>query len=208
MAFKIRNLSAPVLDRISPLHGAHTILSSPLTRAIRHSVFATAVLVSNVAYAQQFASKPGDVTALDCSEATGSRIKRAERKTSQPAFTPTPGDIKAHGLTPLGDVIQNLAMQVSSINATYDNGDSGETRISLRNLGLNRTLVLINGKRWAGGTEALSSRVDLGGGILNAPPQQSTEPVVGGRIRAAIRTVPAISANPGALWISGYAKLQ
>ena len=183
-------------------------MSSPLTRAIRHSVFLTTTLVANIAYAQTSAPKSGDVTTPDCCEVTGSKIKTTGLEAFQPLVMLPRADIQAQGLSCLDDVIQNLTAQVPSINATYDNGDSRETRISLRNLGSNRTLVLINRKRWAGGTEALSSRVDLGGGILNALPQQSTAPVVGGRIRAASRTVPAISTDSGSLWISGHAKLQ
>ncbi len=93
-------------------------------------------------------------------EITGSRIKRIDSETSQPIFTLTRQDIEAQGLTSVGDVIQNLSSNGSALNSTFNNGGNGETRVSLRNLGSNRTLVLVNGKRWVGGT-GLGGAVDL-----------------------------------------------
>ncbi|MEO8365482.1 MAG: TonB-dependent receptor [Pseudoxanthomonas sp.] len=141
------------------------MLNSPLTRAIRQSLFAsslvTTALFANTAYAQDSAPKSGDTDTLDRIVVTGSKIKRTDLETSQPVFTMSREDIQAQGLTSVGDVIQNLTAQGSSLNTTYNNGGTGETTVSLRNLGSNRTLVLVNGKRWVGGTGGLSSRVDL-----------------------------------------------
>ncbi|MEG3792726.1 TonB-dependent receptor plug domain-containing protein, partial [Lysobacter sp. CCNWLW3] len=91
---------------------------------------------------------------------TGSRIKRADIETSQPIFSLSREDITAQGLTSVGDVIQNITANGSTLNSTFNNGGNGETRVSLRNLGSNRTLVLVNGKRWVGGT-GLGGAVDL-----------------------------------------------
>jgi iron complex outermembrane recepter protein len=93
-------------------------------------------------------------------EITGSRIKRIEAETSQPVYSISKEDIAAQGLTSVGDVIQNLSSNGSALNTTFNNGGNGETRVSLRNLGSNRTLVLVNGKRWVGGT-GLGGAVDL-----------------------------------------------
>jgi iron complex outermembrane receptor protein len=57
-------------------------------------------------------------------------------------------------------VIQNITANGSTLNSTFNNGGNGETRVSLRNLGSNRTLVLVNGRRWVGGT-GLGGAVDL-----------------------------------------------
>jgi len=93
-------------------------------------------------------------------EVTGSKIKRLDAETSQPIFTLDRADIQAQGLTSIGDVIQNLTANGSTLNSTFNNGGNGETRVSLRNLGSERTLVLINGRRWVGGT-GLGGAVDL-----------------------------------------------
>ncbi len=99
-------------------------------------------------------------TTLDRIEITGSRIKRADVETSQPVFSMSREDIQAQGLTSIGDVLQNLSANGSTLNSTYNNGGNGETRVSLRNLGSNRTLVLVNGRRWVAGT-GLGGATDL-----------------------------------------------
>ena len=97
---------------------------------------------------------------LERIEITGSRIKRVDTETTQPIFTLKREDILAQGLTSVGDVIQNITANGSALNTTYNNGGNGETRVSLRNLGSGRTLVLVNGRRWVGGT-GLGGAVDL-----------------------------------------------
>ena len=113
---------------------------------------------TGVAFAQE--AQQEETTTLDRIEVTGSRIKRAEVETSQPIFTLDRADIQAQGLTSVGDVIQNITSNGSTLNTTYNNGGNGETRVSLRNLGSSRTLVLVNGRRWVGGT-GLGGAVDL-----------------------------------------------
>lgn len=117
----------------------------------------SASMGTGVAMAQD---APADATTLDRVEVTGSRIKRAELETSQPVFSLNREEIQAQGLTSVGDVIQNLTANGSALNSTFNNGGNGETRVSLRNLGSSRTLVLVNGRRWVGGT-GLGGAVDL-----------------------------------------------
>ncbi|MFD0739787.1 TonB-dependent receptor domain-containing protein [Lysobacter koreensis] len=101
-----------------------------------------------------------DTTTLDRIEVTGSRIKRADVETSQPIFSLSRDDITAQGLTSVGDVIQNITTNGSALNSGFNNAGNGETQVSLRSLGSNRTLVLVNGRRWVGGT-GLGGAVDL-----------------------------------------------
>ncbi|MDQ3287685.1 MAG: TonB-dependent receptor [Pseudomonadota bacterium] len=135
------------------------------------AVGATAAVGTGVAFAQDAAPAPAEqeATTLDRIQVTGSRISRTDIETSQPVFTLSREDITAQGLTSVGDVIQNITSSGSTLNSTYNNGGNGETRISLRNLGSNRTLVLVNGRRWVGGT-------GLGGAIdLNTIPTAAVE---------------------------------
>jgi len=108
---------------------------------------------TGAAYAQE-------TQTLDKIEVTGSRIKRADVESSQPVFTMSREQIQAQGQTSIGDIIQNIATSGSTLNSTYNNGGNGETRVNLRNLGSSRTLVLVNGRRWVGGT-GLGGAVDL-----------------------------------------------
>ena len=125
------------------------------------AVGTTALAGTGVAFAQEAApAGVEDATTLDRVEVTGSRIRRAEVATSQPVFTLNREEIQAQGLTSIGDVIQNLTANGSALNSTFNNGGNGETRVSLRNLGSSRTLVLVNGRRWVGGT-GLGGAVDL-----------------------------------------------
>lgn len=102
----------------------------------------------------------GEPVTLDRIEVTGSRIKRTDLETSQPIFSLNREEIQAQGLTSVGDVIQNLTANGSALNTQVNNGGNGETQVTLRNLGSNRTLVLVNGRRWVGGT-GLGGAVDL-----------------------------------------------
>ena len=78
----------------------------------------------------------------------------------------------AQGLTSVGDVIQNITANGSTLNTTFNNGGNGDTGVSLRNLGANRTLVLVNGRRWVGG----ASGTGLGGQVdLNSIPTAAVE---------------------------------
>ncbi|KQZ60261.1 MULTISPECIES: TonB-dependent receptor [unclassified Lysobacter] len=132
-----------------------TQLRDAITFAL--AVGATAAAGTGVAFAQETEK---EATTLDRIEVTGSRIKRTDIETSQPVFSLSRDDIQAQGLTSVGDVIQNITANGSTLNSTFNNGGNGETRVSLRNLGSNRTLVLVNGRRWVGGT-GLGGAVDL-----------------------------------------------
>ncbi|MBB1088202.1 TonB-dependent receptor [Lysobacter sp. SG-8] len=131
-----------------------TQLRDAITIAL--AVGATAAAGTGVAVAQE----TEQATTLDRIEVTGSRIKRTDIETSQPIFSLSREDISAQGLTSVGDVIQNISANGSTLNTTQNNGGNGETRVNLRNLGSNRTLVLVNGRRWVGGT-GLGGAVDL-----------------------------------------------
>lgn len=133
--------------------------TNKLAGAIKFALFVGAA--SSVASVSAFAQeKEEEAKSLDRVEVTGSRIKRADVEGSQPVFSLDREAIEAQGLTSIGDVIQNLTANGSTLNSTFNNGGNGETRVSLRNLGSNRTLVLVNGRRWVGGT-GLGGAVDL-----------------------------------------------
>lgn len=112
------------------------------------------------ALAQDTEAQGGETTELKAVVVTGSRIKRTDLETSQPVFTLSREDIEAQGRTSIGDVIQNLTSTGAALNTKVNSGGSGQNRVSLRNLGSNRTLILINGRRWVGGT-GLNGEVDL-----------------------------------------------
>ncbi|MFZ5657381.1 MAG: TonB-dependent receptor domain-containing protein [Pseudomonadota bacterium] len=138
-----------------------TFKTTKLRDAISFAIAVGALAGTGAAFAQDPAPADQEGTnELERVTVTGSRIRRAEVETSQPIFQLKREEIQAQGLTSVGDVIQNISANGSALNSTFNNGGNGETRVSLRNLGSNRTLVLVNGRRWVGGT-GLGGAVDL-----------------------------------------------
>ena len=82
---------------------------------------------------------------------TGSNIKRVDAETAAPVQTLTREDIQASGLQTIQDVVRQItANNNGSISPSFTNGFSASgTAVSLRGLGPNNTLVLVNGRRMA-----------------------------------------------------------
>lgn len=92
---------------------------------------------------------------------TGSRIKGDVNESTAPVIILAKAEIQQKGLASIGDVLQTLTVQSNAINTQANNGGDGSTRISLRGLGSNRTLVLVNGRRFVPGGTGANSSVDL-----------------------------------------------
>jgi iron complex outermembrane receptor protein len=84
-------------------------------------------------------------------EVTGTRIKRTDVETAQPVTILTATQLKATGLTSIGDILQTVSQSGAALNTTFNNGGNGRTNIDLRFLGANRVLVLVDGRRWIPG---------------------------------------------------------
>lgn len=85
-------------------------------------------------------------------EVTGSNIRRADSETASPIQVINKDEIDRSGKTTLAEYLQTLTSDgQGSVPATYGRGFSGATAagISLRGLGSNATLVLVNGRRVA-----------------------------------------------------------
>jgi iron complex outermembrane receptor protein len=98
-----------------------------------------------------------EATQLDRVSVTGSRISRTDFETAQPILTLTRDDIERTGLSSIGDLLQDLPQAGPALNTLFNNGGNGATEVDLRSLGADRTLVLVNGRRWVGGVSALST---------------------------------------------------
>ncbi|CTP86219.1 TonB-dependent receptor [Xanthomonas translucens pv. arrhenatheri LMG 727] len=101
-------------------------------------------------------------TNLDRIEVTGSRIRSVDVETAQPVFTVSSEEIKKSGLVSVGDVLQNLTVSgtqtFSKAAVLSSNAEQGGQYVNLYNLGEQRTLVLVNGKRW---TSSLAGYTDM-----------------------------------------------
>lgn len=84
-------------------------------------------------------------------EITGSNIRRAQSETASQVQTFTAEDIAKSGKTSVAEYLQTLTVDnAGSVPMTFGNGfAAGASGISLRGLGAQSTLVLVNGRRIA-----------------------------------------------------------
>ncbi len=131
--------------------------SNQISKAVRLALVAGAV--SAVAAPSAFAADDSTTTTtnnqstaqLGKIEVTGTRIKRTDVETAQPVTILTSAQLKATGLTSIGDILQTVSQSGAALNTTFNNGGNGRTNMDLRFLGPNRVLVLVDGRRWIPG---------------------------------------------------------
>lgn len=126
--------------------------------------FGTGLLITGVT--PTFAQDGGAV------EITGSRIKRVDTEGPLPIQTITRDEIERRGVTTMNELINNLTLvSQGSFAETQSAGNSfspGTAGVSLRGLGSNATLVLVNGRRVA--NYAFAQNVDEAFVDLNSIP--------------------------------------
>ncbi|MFL6672123.1 MAG: TonB-dependent receptor [Massilia sp.] len=130
--------------------------------AVRAAVLAiTTVLAHAQAQAQQTTTAPQ----MQRVEITGSSIKRTEAEGVAALQVLTRADIEQSGKTTISDVLRTLSADGNgSISAGFNGFAAGASGVSLRGLGVNSTLVLINGRRTANygfGDDGAKNFVDL-----------------------------------------------
>ncbi|RDS84615.1 TonB-dependent receptor [Dyella monticola] len=99
----------------------------------------------------QASSTTAQAKTLKTVTVTGSLIRSVDVELAQPVVTITSEDIQHQGFATVGQLLNNLTSASSpdiSKSDPYEGGpDVGGTYIDLRNIGTQRTLVLIDGKR-------------------------------------------------------------
>jgi outer membrane receptor protein involved in Fe transport len=141
----------------------HNIKRQPLfTRksGVVATEFALAMMAAPLAFAQ--ASPPAVKI-----EVTGSRIPLQQNvESTSPIAIITAEDVKIEGVRNTENLLTNMPQVFSDQGSTVSNAATGTATVSLRNLGADRTLVLVNGKRMPAGSP-LAYATDL-----NAIPAQ------------------------------------
>ena len=98
---------------------------------------------------------------------TGSRIRRADLEGFNPVSVIDRDMIDTQSRVSIGDVLQRMPFSAgAAVNTGVNNGGSGAVNFSLRGLGSERTLVLINGRRAVASGLGANAVVDLN----NIPP--------------------------------------
>jgi len=131
--------------------------SNQISKAVRLALVAGAAVAAPSAFAADDSTTTTTTTnnqntaQLGKIEVTGTRIKRTDVETAQPVTILTATQLKATGLTSIGDILQTVSQSGAALNTTFNNGGNGRTNIDLRFLGANRVLVLVDGRRWIPG---------------------------------------------------------
>lgn len=122
-----------------------------LRDAIRYALLGGAALtVATPAFAQD-TTDTAQTTELDRIQVTGSRIRQVDVETAAPVLLIDRASIEKQGFNSVADILQNIPTAGSPAISRTSPLSSGEAvggyYIDLRNLGANRTLILVNGKR-------------------------------------------------------------
>jgi iron complex outermembrane receptor protein len=129
------------------------LTSKELSKAVRYALYASAATAVGLTAAPVFAQSEAGSEKLETIVVTGSRIRSADVETSQPVFTMTQADIQKTGLVNVGDILAKMTsagtQTFSKASVLASNPEQGGQYVNIRNLGEPRTLVLVNGKRWA-----------------------------------------------------------
>lgn len=141
---------------------------NPLSGAIRFALVAGAAsLVGAPAFAQE--ETP---TSLDQIVVTGSRIQSQTVTSSAPVTEIQREDFALSGATRVDDLVNQYPQLTPAFDSQSNNPSTGYATVSLRNLGAQRTLTLVNGRRLPPGAAgelrdisiipaALINRVDI-----------------------------------------------
>ena len=114
-----------------------------LAKSLLIAFSGSAVMYGPGAIAQQAAQELNRVTV------TGSNIKRTDTETASPVQVLTRDDIERTGKQSIQEVLRGITADgQGSVPSSFSNGfASGSAAVSLRGLGVNSTLVLVNGRR-------------------------------------------------------------
>ena len=111
-----------------------------------------------------FAQAQGNSQQLERVEVTGSRIMSLNAESAAPIQVLSAADIAASGVANLQELLLKSPVfgspTISRNNSNFSTSSAGVATVDLRNLGYNRTLVLVNGRRYVSGVPG-DSAVDF-----------------------------------------------
>lgn len=143
----------------------NSLLANSVRFALISGAAATAAMTAPTAFAAEEEAKVERISV------TGSRIKRSDLEGASPVTTITAADMKLEGNFTVADALRNSNLNsFGSFSERSGSSAQSQATIDLRGAGSDRTLVLIDGKRFPGSPT-------LGGGSanLNAIPMAAVE---------------------------------
>jgi outer membrane receptor protein involved in Fe transport len=130
-----------------------------IRRAIRDVLVAN-LAVTAVGAAAQAADAPGSAdtgeVALSEVVVTGTRLEQPGLAAISPVTSVSSEEIKQSGVSRVEDLLNSLPQVMADQGGNISNGATGASNINLRGLGVQRTLVLINGRRLLPGDPTLN----------------------------------------------------
>ena len=118
-------------------------------------------LAKMAAEAEKAAANGEGTVGNEVIEVTGSLVDRKTLDTPAPVQVLDRSVLQATGEQNIGTILQFIPAQFGGSTVNINNGGDGSTRVSLRGLGTQRTLVLLNGRRMVPSGLGADSSVDL-----------------------------------------------
>ncbi len=135
--------------------------NSQLARAVRRTLLMSALAAgASLPVQAQDQDQPSDDT-LGTVVVTGSRISSPNLESISPVTAITADDLSLTGKVRIEDIINQLPQAFAAQGSSISNGSDGTASVNLRGLGVNRTLVLVNGRRVMAGDPDGGSAADL-----------------------------------------------
>ena len=124
-----------------------------------------ALLTAGTSQADTPPAQSQDATTMEAVMVTGSHIKRAQISGVGPVTVIDADAIERSGAISVENILQRMPASAgfagNQTNAYWADNGYGTTQVNLRGLGINRTLVLLNGRRVVNGGTGANSSVDL-----------------------------------------------
>ncbi len=146
-------------------------------------LFAFLVILTSSIPAMTLADEPAEsadpVVELGQIVVTGSHIQRKNLVSASPVTSVDADELLYQGTVRVEDMVRTLPQVYSPQNTSQSNGATGTATLDLRNLGTERTLVLVNGRRLPAGS---SLQGGIGADVNQIPSAlvQSIEVLTGG----------------------------
>ncbi|NQZ83161.1 MAG: TonB-dependent receptor [Colwellia sp.] len=150
--------------------------SNKLTQAIRLALIAGATTTALAMPSAMAFAEDEEEASVERIQVSGSRIRRAELTSVTPVIKIDAQEFAISGNLNIEQKLAELPSTLPSFGPSSNNPGDGTARVDLRGLGSNRTLVMVNGRRWVPATQ--TGVVDLN--TIPASLIESVEVITGG----------------------------
>jgi len=131
-----------------------------LVKSALNQAIILAITTSSMTSIQAFAQE--EIDTIERIAVTGSRINRTDIETASPVTVISSDFITKSGYSSVQEILSaQPAAAGMSLGSTSNNGSGGSATVNLRGMGVQRTLVLLNGKRMVASGTGADSSVDL-----------------------------------------------